>query len=130
MNPVKATSGTPGTGSTVNVVIPAYFPSPTLRDQNPTWQAVNKALNSDVNMNIIPGADYRVKFPTIMASDDLPDIMHLFFGYTVAPNLPGFFKAKCADLTPYLAGDAAKDYPFLAAITTPKSGDIVNAAGF
>jgi putative aldouronate transport system substrate-binding protein len=54
-----------------------------------------------------------------MSSDDLPDIMHIFFGYTVAPNLPGFFKAKCADLAPYLAGDAAKDYPYLAAIPTP-----------
>ena len=39
-----------------------------------------------------------------MAGDDLPDIMHIFFGYTLAPNLPDFFKAKCADLTPYLAG--------------------------
>jgi putative aldouronate transport system substrate-binding protein len=54
-----------------------------------------------------------------MASDDLPDIMHIFFGYTVAPNLPQFFKSKCADLTPYLAGDAAKDYPYLASIPTP-----------
>ena len=44
-----------------------------------------------------------------MASNDLPDIMHIFFGYSVAPNLPGFFKSKCADLTPYLSGDAAKD---------------------
>jgi putative aldouronate transport system substrate-binding protein len=30
--------------------------------------------------------------------------------------LPDFLKAKCADLTPYLAGDAVKDYPNLAAI--------------
>jgi putative aldouronate transport system substrate-binding protein len=42
--------------------------------------------------------------------------MHIYFGYSVAPNLPDFFKSKCADLTPYLAGDAAKDYPYLAAI--------------
>jgi putative aldouronate transport system substrate-binding protein len=44
--------------------------------------------------------------------------MHIWFGYTLAPNLPAFFKAKCADLTPYLAGDAAKEYPYLAAIPT------------
>jgi hypothetical protein len=43
MNPARANTGTPGTGSTVNVLIPAYFPSPVLRDQNPTWQAVNSA---------------------------------------------------------------------------------------
>ena len=45
-------------------------------------------------MNIIPGADYRPKFATIMAGDDLPDIMHLFFGYTVAPNLPGLLQGQ------------------------------------
>jgi putative aldouronate transport system substrate-binding protein len=119
-NPSQANTGSaPGTGAAVNILMAAYFPVPTIRDQNPTWQAVNKALNADVNMNIIPGADYRPKLATVMSSDDLPDIMHLFFGYTVAPNLPGFFKAKCADLTPYLAGDAAKDYPYLAAIPTP-----------
>jgi len=44
--------------------------------------------------------------------------MLIFFGYTLAPNLPAFFKAKCADLTPYLAGDAAKEYPYLAALPT------------
>ena len=44
--------------------------------------------------------------------------MHLFFGYAVAPNLPAFFKSRCADLTPYLSGDAAKEYPYLAAIPT------------
>ena len=44
--------------------------------------------------------------------------MHIYNGYALAPNLPGFFKAKCADLTPYLGGDAAKDYPYLAAIPT------------
>ena len=116
--PFKANDAAPGTGSTINVLIAAYFPVPTPFDQNPTWQAVNKQLNADVRMNIIPTADYRTKFATTMASDDLPDIMHIYFGYTVAPNLPQFFKSKCADLTPYLAGDAAKEYPYLAAIPT------------
>jgi putative aldouronate transport system substrate-binding protein len=118
-SPFKASQSPPGTGSVVNVLVPAYFPSPTPVELNPTWQAVNKALNADMRMNIIPSADYRTKFATTMSSDDLPDIMHIFFGYSVAPNLPGFFKAKCADLSPYLSGDAAKDYPYLAAIPTP-----------
>ena len=126
-NPQKANQGAPGTGSTVNILVTAYFPLPTPRDQNPTWQAVNKALNADMNMNTIPGADYRTKFATTMSSDDLPDIMHIFFGYSVAPNLPDFFKAKCADLTPYLAGDAAKDYPNLAAIPTPAWKNSISA---
>ena len=114
----KANTTPPGTGSTVNSLVTAYFPSPTPYELNPTWQAINKALNSDMRMNIIPGADYRVKFATTMSDNELPDIMHIFFGYSVAPNLPAFFKSRCADLTPYLSGDAAKDYPYLAAIPT------------
>jgi len=118
-DPQKANDSTPpGAGSIINALVAAYFPPPTAREQNPTWQAVEKQLNATMNMNIITGSDYRLKFPTIMASDDLPDIMHIFFGYSLAPNLPDFFKAKCADLTPYLAGDAAKDYPNLASIPT------------
>lgn len=117
-SPQKANDSAPGAGSTFNILTAAYFPLPTARDQNPTWQAVEKQLNATMNMNIITGGDYRLKFPTIMSSDDLPDVMHIFFGYSLAPNLPDFFKAKCADLTQYLSGDAAKDYPYLAAIPT------------
>jgi putative aldouronate transport system substrate-binding protein len=118
MNPQAANSGAPGAGSSFNILIAAYFPPPTAREQNPTWQAVEKQLNATMNMNILAPSDYRLKFPTVMSSDDLPDIMHIYFGYSIAPNLPDFFKAKCADLSPYLSGDAAKDYPYLASIPT------------
>jgi putative aldouronate transport system substrate-binding protein len=126
-NPIKANASAPGTGGVVNVLVTAYFPLPTPLESNPTWQAVNKALNADVRMNMSPGADYRAKLGTIMAGDDLPDIMHIFFGYSVAPNLPAFFKSKCADLTPYLSGDAAKEYPYLAAIPTPAWKNSISA---
>jgi putative aldouronate transport system substrate-binding protein len=126
--PFKANSGgPPGAGGVLNVLVTAYFPSPTGVDLNPTWQSINKQLNADVKMTIIPGADYRPKFATTMASDDLPDIMHIFFGYTVAPNLPAFFKSKCADLTPYLSGDASKEYPYLSAIPTPAWKNSISA---
>jgi putative aldouronate transport system substrate-binding protein len=117
-SPYKATQGAPGAGSTVNVLIAAYYPLPTPFDQNPTWQEINRQLNANVQMNIIAGTDYRTKLATVMASDDLPDIIHLYQGWSAAQNLPAFLKAKCADLTPYLGGDAAKDYPYLAAIPT------------
>jgi putative aldouronate transport system substrate-binding protein len=117
-NPFRAVNEKPGAGSNVNVLIAQYFPPPTPFDQNPSWQEVNKQLNANVQMNMVAGTDYRTKFTTTIAGDDLPDIMHIWFGYTLAPNLPAFFKAKCADLTPYLSGDAAKDYPYLAAIPT------------
>jgi putative aldouronate transport system substrate-binding protein len=110
----------PGAGSTVNVFINAYYPLPTPYEQNPTWQEINKQLNANVQMSMVTGADYPTKMATVMSSNDLPDIMHIFAGVplSVIPSLPDFFKAKCADLTPYLAGDAIKDYPNLAAIPT------------
>ena len=54
---------------------------------------------------------------TLMAGNDFPDIIHIYNGIGTVPN-PAFFKAQCADLTPYLGGDAIKDYPNLAAIPT------------
>ena len=117
-NPYKAVQGTPGSGGQVNVLIAAYYPLPTPYEQNPTWQEINKQLNANVQMNIIAGADYRTKLATVMASEDLPDILHLYQGWSAAQNLPAFLKAKCADLTPFLGGDAAKEYPYLAALPT------------
>src|ERR1051326_7451516 len=35
-------------------------------------------------MNLVASADYRVKLGTVMASDDLPDLMHI--GYEMAPR--------------------------------------------
>jgi len=116
-NPPKSwTKAAPGAGSTVNVFMVAYYPQPTPYDQNPTWKEINKQLNAEVRMSLVTGADYAVKIGTIMAGNELPDIMHIYNGIGAAPNLPEFFKAQCADLTPYLSGDAAKDYPNLAAI--------------
>lgn len=108
----------PGRGGPVNVAIAAYYPPPTPYEQNSTWHAVNQQLNAEVRMNIIPATDWRVKFSAIMASGDLPDIIHIYFGVRWTPNTVPFIKAQAADLTPYLAGDAIKAYPNLAAIPT------------
>jgi putative aldouronate transport system substrate-binding protein len=121
-NPFKSwTKEPPGSGGNVDVFTVAYYPTPTPYEQNPTWQEINRQLNAKVQMNIVAGSDYPVKFPTIMASGSLPDFMHIFLGITnpnVPPGTVDFIKAQCADLTPYLAGDAVKDYPNLAAIPT------------
>jgi putative aldouronate transport system substrate-binding protein len=115
-DPVASMSGgAPGAGGTVNVLVPAYYPAPTPRDQNATWKEVEKALGSTVNMTIVASADYPTRFQVVMAGSDLPDVIHVIG--TVA-SLVGdqFVQAQASDLTPYLAGDAAKDYPNLAAI--------------
>jgi putative aldouronate transport system substrate-binding protein len=124
-NPVKALPAEPpGTGSTVSVMSIQLFPPPTPLAQNPAWQAVNKALNANVNYQIVTSADYPVKLGTVMAGNDLPDLLYLYARpgapstLAAAAGVPQFLQAQAADLTPYLAGDAAKDYPNLAAIPT------------
>jgi putative aldouronate transport system substrate-binding protein len=100
------------------------FPPPTPLDQNQAWQAVNKALNADVRFNIVTSADYPVKLGTVMAGSDLPDVIYMYARpgssstLAAATGVPQFLQTKAADLTPYLGGDAAKEYPNLAAIPT------------
>src|SRR5579872_5810414 len=123
-NPVKAMPGDPpGTGSTVHAMSIALFPPPTPLDQNPAWQAVNKALNATVQFDVVTQADYPAKLGTVMAGD-MPDLLYLYAPanssstLAAANGLPQFLTAQAADLTEYLAGDAARDYPNLAAIPT------------
>ncbi|HEU0168543.1 MAG TPA: hypothetical protein VFS62_12265 [Chloroflexota bacterium] len=119
--PKSWTKDPPGTGSKVTAFAVDYYPPPTPYTSNPTWQAVNKALNVDFQMTQVAGADYPLKFSTMIAGGDIPDIMHLFGGLTGASVPPGtaeFVQSQCADLTPYLSGDNVKDYPNLAAIST------------
>ncbi|MBV9577738.1 MAG: hypothetical protein JO057_04010 [Chloroflexi bacterium] len=111
----------PGTGSTVTAFAVDYYPPPTPYQDNPTWQAVNKALNSDFQITQMAGVDYPLRMATMMAGSDIPDIIHIYGAITgpyVPPGTAEFIKAKCQDLTPFLAGDAIKDYPNLAAIPT------------
>jgi len=125
-NPVKALPGDPpGTGGNVKIMSIQLFPPPTPFAQNPAWQAVNKELNANVQFEIVTSADYPVKLGTMMAGSDLPDIIYMYArpgsnsALAAAAGVPQFLQAQAADLTPYLAGDAAKDYPYLAAIPTP-----------
>jgi putative aldouronate transport system substrate-binding protein len=122
-NPAASMPATqPGSGGTVSIFTSAALPLPTVYEQNPAWQAVNKALNANVQYTIAAVPDYPAKLATIMAGNDLPDIISFVTitpGPTAVSFVPGgqqFLQAQAADLTPYLAGDAAKDYPNLAAI--------------
>ncbi len=124
-NPTRALpADPPGAGGTVTIFSDAALPLPTPLEQNPAWQAVNKALNATMQYTIAANADYPAKLATLMAGGDLPDVISfvtITAGSTAVSFVPGgqqFLEAQAADLTPYLAGDAARDYPNLAAIPT------------
>ncbi len=102
----------------------ALFPIPTPLDSHPAWKAVNEALNAKVQFNIVPPSDYPTKLATTTAGGDLPDATLLYPAPGItsalgsAPGTPQFLETQAADLTPYLSGDAIKDYANLAALPT------------
>jgi putative aldouronate transport system substrate-binding protein len=65
--------------------------------------------------NMVPQPDYASRWGTVTASGDLPDVMYVSI-VPVLPNIQAFEKSLCAELTPYLGGDAVKDYINLANI--------------
>src|SRR6266567_6979789 len=111
---IKTVKSPPGKGGEMSSYTNTVNALPPPMDQNPTWQEANKQLGIKLNM-VIAGnnADYQAKLATLIAGNDLPDT---FWSSTQPiPNLPQFLAAQCSDLTPYLAGDAVKDFPNLAA---------------
>jgi putative aldouronate transport system substrate-binding protein len=113
----QTVSTPPGDGSTVNALVYLTLAPPPALEQNAAWQAVNKALNVTLNMDQTSAADYPAKVNTVIAGNDLPDFIYnptVNVPWGVIAGLPQFIRAKVQDLTPYLSGDAIKDYPNLA----------------
>ncbi|MBV9598134.1 MAG: hypothetical protein JOZ87_14850 [Chloroflexi bacterium] len=81
-------------------------------EQNVTWQEVNRQLNVNLNLLVYTVGDYPGKLSTTVASGNLPDMFTV--QTTVFPEFVQFLESSCADLTPFLAGDAIRDYPNLA----------------
>jgi putative aldouronate transport system substrate-binding protein len=113
-NPVTMASGAPGDGSTVTVFVQTYSPVAPGLGSNRYYQQLNRALGVDLRISVVPATDYNDKFAALVAGD-LPDLLHV---RTSVVDVPALLAAKCQDLTPYLSGDAVKEYPFLANVPT------------
>ncbi|MGI5151135.1 extracellular solute-binding protein [Plantactinospora sp. CA-294935] len=121
--PVRATDGPPGDGGELSAFVLTNSPVPPAVGQNPFWQEMNRRLGVDLRLTIVPNADMPTKFATLVAGDDLPDvIVPALYTPNGLPagtaNLPAWLAAKCQDLTAYLSGDAVREYPFLANLPT------------
>ena len=116
-NPVQSVATPPGDGGDVFVAGETFAPLIPI-DQNTLWQQLNKAMNVKLNLNLAPFADWAFgKFQALVAGGELPDITMIPIG-GVIPDLPTFLETKIQDLTPFVGGDAIKDYPNLAALPT------------
>ena len=84
-------------------------------EQNAAWQEMNRELNVNVKLPLINLQDYNTKLNVVISggdsrtSCDMTTLQASFVG-----NQPDFMTQTCVDLTPYLSGDAIKEYPNLA----------------
>lgn len=132
--PLKALDAPPGDGGPLSVFTQTNSPAPPAVGQNPFWQELNRRMNVDLRLTITPSSDMAAKFATLVAGDDLPDIIvpALFLPNGMPSgiaNLPAWLESKCHDLTPFLSGDAVKEYPFLANLPTEAWKDCRFAGG-
>lgn len=113
----KSVKGEVGSGKDVSILLPTYNPPPPPPGGNAYLQALNKATNTNLKMQVTPAADYPAKFASVTAGNDLPDLvlMPLFMNL---PRLPDLLKSRFSDISDYVSGDKVKDYPNLAGIPT------------
>lgn len=114
----KSVKEAPGKGEEVTLMTNLIQGSVVPVEQNAAWQAVNKDMGLTVRQRLYGSGDYRTGLNTTIAGGDLPDTLYNN-PTNYIPNLPAFLQAQCADLTPYIGGDAVKEYPNLANIPTP-----------
>lgn len=83
---------------------------------NRIWQAVAEDMGGvDLEFTVSPsGSEHLQKLQTMLAGNDLPDIVQL----AEISRLPNALESRFADLSEHLSGDAILDYPNLAAIPT------------
>jgi putative aldouronate transport system substrate-binding protein len=113
----RTVTSPPGSGGDVTAIVQTSSPPPTALDSNAAWQEVNRQLNANVKVQAVSSTDYRSRVAVMMAGNDQPDLF--FYSHTLtATGIPQFLKAAYTDLTPFVSGDAIKDYPNLAAFPT------------
>ncbi|MBV8087279.1 MAG: twin-arginine translocation signal domain-containing protein [Chloroflexi bacterium] len=115
---IKTWKGPLGKGEDITIFTYSINPPATPVGQNPAWQQINKDLGVNLKAPYTALQDYGTKLPTIVAGGDLPDALTMdVLGVRVDHELD-FMQSQMADLTPYVSGDAVKDYPNLANLAT------------
>jgi putative aldouronate transport system substrate-binding protein len=111
---VKTVSGPVGKGDEVTLAGKFIGQPVNPLDQNVAWQEMNKQVGANLKFMMYPNQDYPTRLQTLIAGNQLPDIFVEQFQASTMQSEPEFLESQCSDLTPYLAGDAIKDYPNLA----------------
>jgi putative aldouronate transport system substrate-binding protein len=125
-DPIKAVASTPGSGGSLTI-LQELGTVPVPVSKNKYWQDLNKRLGVELNLTGVPASDYSNKLATTLAGNDLPDCVQ--FHPLQPAHLPDILSAKFQDLSEFIAGDAVKEYPALAAIQQMTWKNVVYAGG-
>ena len=93
-------------------------------ESNTAWQEINQQVGATINLvNNVSNSDYRTKLDhrrggRRSAGHHLHPQLHRAARARPFAQFPDFLERSAADLTPYLSGDAVKEFPNLAAIPT------------
>jgi len=131
-NPPAFVTGPVGNGDSVSIMIEGTAGTQTPRGDNPWWQALEKAWNVKLVFNETTNQEYMDKLQTSIAGGQIGDFTQIpngGFPGKVLPQLPQVLETMFTDLTPYLGGDAIKDYPGLASIPTSTWTQIATVNG-
>ncbi|MEO3886171.1 extracellular solute-binding protein [Nonomuraea sp. B5E05] len=102
-------------GKEVTAMTPLWGTVPPGLGDNSYYDAVNERLGGTVRFNISDGNTYGQKVSTLLASGDVPEMIQIP-GWEII-TIARFTEAAnklFVDLSPYLAGDKAKEFPLLA----------------
>ncbi|QCB94697.1 extracellular solute-binding protein [Cellulomonas shaoxiangyii] len=114
---VKAFDAPPGTGGTYTAMTPLWGTIPPT-EGNAYFDAVNEAIGTDITFQISDGNTYGDKLAAVLSSPkDVADWVSIPT-WNVPPRFGQAVDTIFEDLTPYLAGDAVEEYPYLASIPT------------
>ena len=104
----------PGRGGTVSTFQFIAVPPPTGKAENRYWQELEKRLGVTLEPTLAPVGSANERLAALTAGGTLPDLVWLQLGVTPDQNRV-IQQGGYTDLTPYLSGDALREYPNLAA---------------
>lgn len=97
----------------IKIMYPTYVPVPPGRDKNKFYAQLEERAGCKLTFRRLPPGDYNAAFQTTIAGGDVPDVC-MFPRPT--PDEPRVLDKLFCDLGPYLSGDAAAEFPYLAAL--------------
>lgn len=110
----SSVDGNPMSGGEISVMVPTLAPPPPPLSSNTYAKAMNARLGGTLTVRTAPSSEYGTKVDTLLASNDLPDLVLVQdFGQ---PRLDKLLENKFTDVSELLSGDKVLDYPNLAAI--------------